>query len=284
MNLTERPVSAHDRVWVFYLLTATSASWIGGLPAGPGRGNPVLFTAIHAVFLSLMLGLRRFPAGTPRGNAARAAFSIVAIPTVFTALALVLPGVHPEPFEFTWIAFDRWLCGTDPTVSLQVLYWGPAVDVLQIAYAIFYLVPIVAVVLAGLGAGRSGFADGLDRVVAGFLLSYLGYLIWPTIGPETYLPHDRPIEGPLCAASVHAAIVDAEIHRWNCFPSGHTMLGVVSLAVVAKHARRHALAFAVPVVLLVAATLVLRYHYVADVVAGLLGVPLTALVVRRVRG
>ncbi len=276
--------SAHDRVWCFYLLTATAAAWAGGLPVGPGHGSPVLFTAIQSVFLLLLLAFRRFPAGTPRGNAVRAAFSLVAIPTVFTALALVLPGVHPEPFEFTWIEFDRWLCGTDPTVALQAVYWGPLVDLLQIAYALFYLVPVVAVVLAGLGTGRAGFADGLDLVVGGFLLSYLGYLIWPTIGPETYLPHDRPIAGPLCAASLHAAIVEAEIHRWNCFPSGHTMLGVMSLVVVVRHARRWALPFAVPVLLLVAATLVLRYHYVADVLAGLLGVPLTVMLVRRIRG
>ena len=284
MSGATAPVSVHDRVFGFYLVTSTAAAWFGGWPDGPGRGDPVLFTGIQAVFLLLWAAVRRAPIGTPRGNAVRAAFSIVAIPSVFTALALVLPGVHPEPFEFTWIAFDRWLCGADPTVAMQALYWGPFIDLLQLAYAAFYLVPVVAVVLAGRAAGRSGFADGLDLVVSGFLFSYLGYLIWPTIGPETYLPHDLPIEGPLCAASVHAAIVAAEIHRWNCFPSGHTMLGVVSLAVVVKHAPRQAMAFAVPVGLLVAATLVLRYHYVADVLAGLLGVPLTVLLVRRIRG
>jgi hypothetical protein len=284
MTEARTPVSVHDRVWVFYLLTSTLAAWAGGWPEGPGHGDPLAFTGHQLVFLALLWFVRREPAGTPRGNGFRAAFSIVAIPAVFTALAIVLPGVHPEPFEFTWIAFDRWLCGTDPTVELQALYWGPFIDLLQIAYAVFYLVPVVAVLLAGLESGRSGFADGLDVVVVGFLLSYLGYLIWPTIGPETYLPHDAPIEGPLCAASVHAAIVAAEIHRWNCFPSGHTMLGVLSLVVVVRHARRWAPVFAVPVALLVTATLVLRYHYVADVLAGLLGVPLAVVVVRRIRG
>ena len=120
-------------------------------------------------------------------------------------------------------------------------------------------------------------------LVGGFLFSYLGYLLVPTLGPKDVMPM-APAAGSAWADALHAALNDAEANPWNCFPSGHTMLGVVSLAVVAKHARRHVLAFAVPVVLLVAATLVLRYHYVADVFAGLLGVPLTALVVRRVRG
>jgi hypothetical protein len=265
----------HEEIWTFYVVTVCAAAGIGG-------GSPA-FVALHLGVLALAWLPRWVSTDRRRLAVLRGLFSTVALPIVFSSMAMVLPAVHPEPFEFRWIAFDRALFGVDPTVALQALFWPPLVEALQICYATFYLIPIVAVLWAARRDGIAAYEWALDLVVLGFTLSYVGYLLWPTLPPYRFLWHEAPIEGLLFAAPIHAALDAAEIHRWNCFPSGHTMLTALSMVVLWRHARHGFWTLLLPAGLLVAATLVLRYHYAVDVLAGLCGVPLTLWLARRAR-
>src|SRR5215831_5497278 len=103
-------------LWVWYPLTIAALV----LPAALVTHDPALraapFLALHGGILALAVLLR---AATRRRSAfaRRAAwcvFTLAGLPCVFLSLGMVLPMVHPEPFEWRCIAFDRWLCGTDP--------------------------------------------------------------------------------------------------------------------------------------------------------------------------
>lgn len=281
--------SAHERIWAFYLMTAAAMVLVGGGLAPSGSASAAwwdaapAFLAIHLALLATVLALPRVVRGRWERAVARGAFTLLTLPAVYYSLALVLPAVHPEPFEYTWIAADRALLGTDPTVAAQALLWPPFVEVLQLCYAVFYLVPVVAVLGSARAGGLPAYERGLDVIVLGFGLSYLGYLIWPTLPPYRFLFHESPLEGVLLAGRLHEALDVAEVHRWNCFPSGHTMVSVLSLAIAWRHARR-AFWLLLPIVtLLVLSTVVLRYHYVVDVLAGLAGAALTLALLRERR-
>lgn len=221
-----------------------------------------------------MLALPRL-CRTPRRLAvARAVVTTGGLLFVFSSLAWILPALHPEPYEWRWLAFDRALFGGDPTVAAQAWHAPLFVEVLQLCYAAFYFVPIVVIAAAWHRHGLAVFDRCLALVLFGFLTSYVGYLIWPTLPPSRYLWHTREIEGVWLARELHAALAAAELHRWNCFPSGHTMLSVLSLVLAWRHVRSVFWILLVPATLLVLSTVVLRYHYVTDVLAGLLGVPL----------
>jgi membrane-associated phospholipid phosphatase len=195
---------------------------------------------------------------------------LVSLPVVFSSLGWLLPAVNPEPWEWRWLALDRAVFGFDPTVAMQKLLSPLLTDLLQVTYVSFYLLPVAACLVVLRVAGTPAFDRALTIVVFAFLLSYLGYLLFPTLPPSRCLDHGPPLCGLWCTEPLHRFVDAAEWHRWDCFPSGHTMLAVISALLVRRWARRWFWPFAVVVTLLILSTMALRYHWVSDVVAGAL--------------
>jgi len=265
-----RPVTTLERFWLCYCAAVSVAALCAG--GGGGDGHAVLpFVAVHAVVAALQCVpavLRR--SGRPRGaRLAQALLACGGLPVVFSALALVLPHLHPEPFECAWYRLDLRLFGTESTAAARA--WLPAAAVLplQLVYASFYLVPIAAGLLVLRARGAAAFDRAVAILVGGFLCSYAGYVWFPTLAPKVVLPLGVT-DGSGFAATVRAAIDSAEANPWDCFPSGHTMLSVTSAIVVWRWSRRQ-LPFVLAVVVpLIASTVCLRYHWPIDVVAGAL--------------
>ena len=226
----------------------------------------------HAVVAAAAFGTRHL--AVHRSPAAarwpRAALGIVGLPTVFSAVAWLLPAVHPEPFEYVCLAWDRALFGGDPAVLLHD--WLPplVIEILQLTYACFYALPIVAAIAALRGSGHAAFDRAVLWCIGGFLASYLGYLLVPTLGPKVILAYEHPVRGVWLTETVRAAIDAGEANPWDCFPSGHTWLAITSLLVVWRWNRRWFWVLLLPAVVLIASTVLLRYHFFVDVVAGAL--------------
>lgn len=226
--------------------------------------------AVHAACLAIALLL---PVDRPASRFSWSAFVLGGLPVLFTAVGLALPALHPQPFEWRCIAFDRWLFGTDPGVALQPSLTPVLVEVLQVAYACFYFLP-VALLLTLLAMRRfAAYDQVLLAVGVGFLLSYLGYYLLPTLPPYRYLAYGPMQEGLAVAGDLHRLLDRLEFNRFDCMPSGHTMLTLLTLELARRHAPVVA-AVLLPVGLaVIAATVALRYHYVVDLVAGALLVP-----------
>ena len=111
-------------------------------------------------------------------------------------------------------------------------------------------------------------------VVFGLLLGYVGYMLVPTVGPRYFL-EDRfsvTLEGDLFHAAVVSPLI--EMHGGalprDCFPSLHTATSTTVLGFVLRYRPWLAIVFGPVVLLLLAATIYLRYHYVVDLAAGAL--------------
>ena len=228
----------HEAVWVFYVASVVAVDLVFG--AGSAEGRPLLHAIVHLILLALVLAGPRLCRTDTTRTTYRAAMTLVGLPIVFTSLAWVLPALHPEPYEWTWIASDRALFGGDPTAMAGRLLTPAVTEVLQVVYSLFYFVPMAAVILAGRRSGRAVFERCLVTVQFGFLLSYLGYLLWPTLPPYRFLWHAEPLKGLWLTDRIHHLLDAAELHQWDCFPSGHTMLSVISMVVVVRHAPRAA--------------------------------------------
>lgn len=210
-------------------------------------------------------------------------FTLVALPMAFSAPALVLPALNPEAWEWRWIAVDRWLCGGDPTVLLQPLVTSHplAVEVLQLCYATFYFLPI-ALLWSLLRGGRfPAYWRCLRVITFVFLLSYLAYHLFPTLPPHRFLVHEEELRGALFADRVHRLLDVLEANRFDCFPSGHTMLTLVTLRLAWTEARRLFWPLLVVGAPLVVATVALRYHYLIDVLVGAALVPVAMALAAR---
>ncbi len=188
-------------------------------------------------------------------------------------------------FDVSLIAADRWMFGTDPTVWL-VPYSTPVLtEVLQVAYSTFYIFFLII----GGEIYRRGETDRFGQlrfaIAYGFMISYLGYLLVPAVGPrftlhdyakiavelpgEALTPYLRRFvdTGESIPAGATNAVALAAAQR-DAFPSGHAMMTLVLVALGFRWRIRSRFLLLVLGVLLLMATVYLRYHYVIDVLAG----------------
>ena len=202
----------------------------------------------------------------------------------FKEIYFMVKPIRVHDYDQLFITIDRWLFGTDPTKLLYQIANPVLTEVLQIIYGMFYLLPI----LLGLFLLRKNRFVAMDfalfTIVYGFFLSYLGYFLLPGIGPRFTLHNFFTINEKLPGLFLTNFLRDwvntgesippgtlnpAAIVQRDVFPSGHTMITliVIYLSVKLKSRSRY---FFVPVgSLLIFSTVYLWYHYVIDLIGGL---------------
>lgn len=203
---------------------------------------------------------------------------IAGVVLVFDNLGPFIRAVNPVDRDAALIAFDRALFGTDPTRWLERVATPLLSDVLTVCYALYYFHPIVLGILllrddGRRRAGGSATPPELPRftfaIVFAFFLSYAGYFAVPAIGPRFTIAHDAPLPRGTVSAAIDRTLDHLEKNKRDCFPSGHTMITVGVLLEAWRRSRRTFLAFLPFAAGLVACAVYGRYHYVADVLAGL---------------
>jgi len=198
------------------------------------------------------------------------------VPYIFLNLGRLIPLVNGNVYDSQLEALDRLLLGAEAQAALYSLplpVW--LTELLTVAYSTFFLNAIV--MLVALAARRDPYLRRVtSTVILTFLVSYAGYFVVPAYGPRATVAQERYATLP--AGVIGEPLRDFLDHwektKTDAFPSGHTM---VTLAVLFCLRRRHRAVYnrLLPVgALLIAATVLLTYHYVVDVLAA---VPLTAL-------
>ena len=218
---------------------------------------------------------------------------VLLIPIVFNMLGAFIAGVSGVPGVQTHPAFDPavnydpaatywdlWLKQTDIAVSgVYPALWfrqfhAPWLCVLMLAsYLAYYVSPFVAVV-PQVFKRNWPMVRRCAAVFAGTLmLTYIGYILIPATGPrfeggfEAWLPAEPLWFG---AEWWQHVLNDAEVIRWDAFPSGHVAIAVVALVLALRHHRRVGLVYLPFVLGLCVATVFLGYHYLTDVLFGFL--------------
>jgi membrane-associated phospholipid phosphatase len=202
------------------------------------------------------------------------------MPLVYLLLGYWLPAlIVREPnvrFERRLLDIDSRLFGPDGLARFERSAPRPVIEYLELAYLLCYaVVPagFVWLLLAGHGA------DAIDRFWSIVLLaSFLCYGLLPWL--PTRAP--RAIEasrgaGRSSIRRVNMAVLDRASVQWNTFPSGHTAASVATALAVAAEMPLAGLVLGVVAVSIAAGSVVGRYHYASDAVAGAL-VAIVALV------
>jgi membrane-associated phospholipid phosphatase len=218
-------------------------------------------------------------------NAVHYWYIVPVVLITFKELYFMIKPIRIYDHDQMFIAIDRWLFGADPTHLLSQISTPVLTETLQIVYGMFYLLPI----LLGLFLLRKRRYVAMDFavfiLVYGFYLSYLGYFIWPGIGPRFTLHNFNTINQDLPGLFLTNFLRDlvnsgesippgtlnpADVVQRDIFPSGHTMITliVMYLSVRLKSRSKY---FFVPIgTLLILSTVYLWYHYVIDLIGGLL--------------
>ena len=200
-------------------------------------------------------------------------FTTLCIPIVFTQLGSLVPYVNPAPWEQRLFDFDEVLFfGANPLEALEALANPLLTELLQWVYDFYYLIALILGVMIfrdgrALDVARMNFAMTLC-----IYLSYVGYYVVPATGPNIdkhgLYDFDAPLHGIFMAHELRETIAAIEQIKQDCFPSGHTAVSVLALLLAYRFARPIVPLLWPLVVALVFSTMYLRYHYVADVIAG----------------
>jgi len=208
---------------------------------------------------------------------------------IYRAVLLAAGSGHGGHVYDGWlIAADRWLFGTDPTVWLSRFTHPVVTELLQLAYASFYLLPVAVGAELYLGGRESQFRQWVFVCGCGFYLSYVGYLVLPAVGPRFTLhdigatARDLPGLAGLWLTSSLRALIDGggmvpagvapevalRLASRDAFPSGHALITILTMFWAWRFRMWVRWFVTVAGGLLLLATVYLRYHYVVDVLAG----------------
>ena len=191
---------------------------------------------------------------------------------VFESLGFIVPFVNPHNKDQILISIDRFILGSDAALIFNVFNAKGIVDYLQISYLAYYVLPIVIILYLYKKNKIKRLSFTLFALSLGYYISYLGYIFLPAIGPRytlSYLTH-IPLQGGTVFKIVHPILNSLEHIKQDCFPSGHTEISLLVFLLFWEEDKRIALLILPIVLSLILATLVLRYHYFADVISGVI--------------
>jgi len=229
----------------------------------------VLYIALTGILLFLVYANRRY--GRIFEIIHDFIFPVAAVFLIFDSLGLLVHHVNPVDKDLLLIDIDYSLFGIHPTVWLESIIKPWLTDMLQIAYSTYYFLPIVYGILLKAHGKRNEFELSLFLIILCFYLSYIGYLLVPAIGPRFTIDHlqTRQIGGPDITDFIRNALDAIEGEKRDAFPSGHTAIALVVFYLSYRFEKKLFLFYVPVVTALIFSTVYCRYHYVIDVIAGI---------------
>ncbi|PKL82496.1 MAG: hypothetical protein CVV24_09825 [Ignavibacteriae bacterium HGW-Ignavibacteriae-3] len=209
---------------------------------------------------------------------------------MFKELHTMIDPIRGMTYDGALIDFDRFILGFDPTVKLYKIANPYLTELLQIVYGTFFFLPVILGIDFKLRKKKEELNYSAFILVYGFCLSFIGYNLVPAIGPRFTL-HDfgmNNIEMPglfitdflrevvNSAEGIPAGTLNpSAIVQRDCFPSGHTQMTLLVMFLSVKFKSKARWFFIINGTLLIFATVYLRYHYVADLIGGVIFMVLT---------
>ena len=234
-------------------------------------GEILLRFALMGAFLAVVVFLTQLQRPLPKALSIALDFYPAAfIPFVYESLGPLIAAARGGPRDDLLIAADRAILGGDVTVLLQPYVRPGLAAFFYVAYSTYYFLPLVlgGALWAKSPAEARRFVFTLTVC---FYVSYAGYFTIPAYGPRTALAdrHTVPLETHPAARAISRTIDELEHTKLDAFPSGHTMITVAVLIVAGRRIRK-LFWFLLPVaLLLIFSTMYCRYHYLVDVLAGI---------------
>ena len=197
-------------------------------------------------------------------------YAIVYVGLCYKEMALFIPAIRHSDSDRWLAALDFRLWHANPTIWLERVYSPPLTEYLQFAYTLFVpAVLMVAVFLWQQGRLRE-FQYYAFLIAAGFLVSYVGYLVVPARGPRFLLKNLEhvPLQGLWLFRGMQSTLDALESAHFDCFPSGHTELTILAWWGSRLVSRRLFFLYFLYTPSIIFATVYLRYHYTVDLLAG----------------
>lgn len=250
------------------------------------RSGPLVFQYLLVISAQLVLIKWKFLPERIYNPLREFIVPILSVLVVFDSITEIVPAVNPHDIDHLLVRLDYLIFGTYPTVWMERFYNPYLTDLLIIGYCTYYFMPIILGVVLKIKGKEEAFQEGLFTVLLCFYLSYVGYVLFPALGPRYTMLHlhNKPLQGALLFEGINNLLNTLERIKRDAFPSGHTGITLVVVYLAWKHERKLLWAFVPFTLLLLIATVYCRFHYGVDLLGGLVLTVLTLLGVRFFKG
>lgn len=209
-------------------------------------------------------------------------------------------GSSLNTIDISLMNIDQFIFGGQPTIWLESYLNPVAVEILMIGYGLFFIYPFGYLIYLVQKNQINIFQEVLFAQVLILILSLFCFVAFPAVGPRFtleinpvmpsldlpfYMGGIEGVEIPfLYQLTGYKSFYAAQVDIWNyleriktdCMPSMHTGLCLLCLFYALKYRdifKRKQLAqwsWIIGVIILIISTVYLRYHWVIDVIAGVL--------------
>jgi membrane-associated phospholipid phosphatase len=192
------------------------------------------------------------------------------IPVLYETLGPIIAAARGQARDAILIAADRALFGTDVTVWLQRLVRPGLTDLFYLSYTTYYFIAL-ALGFVLWRRSRRDLQRFIFTLTLCYYVSYAGYFAVPALGPRYALAqaHTVVLETTPISVTIERTLNELEQTKYDVFPSGHTMIAVAVLLAAFRRARDVFWILLPFATLLILSTVYCRYHYVIDVLAGI---------------
>jgi membrane-associated phospholipid phosphatase len=272
----KRALSAPDLVILAYQSIVAAlilATW-------SRHDHPAAYLSTNVALMAATVGIAALERRRPNKwtTFLHAWWPVVVVPLSFKEVAWVVPGVQPYG-DYAWDCklqeLDERLFG-DTRGFLRSIASAPVADLLTIGYWSYFPLSLILGGALYRPPDLRKFREATTILLVGWFISYLGYYAIPAVGPHVVVdgPRAPALDGWLWAGFLHDLLLQMEGRIPDAFPSGHALIAMIVLVLSWRLHRRvfwWLLPFASGLIL---ATMYLRYHYVVDVLAAALLLPM----------
>jgi len=268
-----QPASRTGTLWPTEKLFVGYAIIMACLLAMAARQSPssaLLLLLGHAAAIALMLALARSQA--PLVQFARHWFLLAYVPFCYKQVPYLVIALKLRPADLTLAHWDQAMWRVDPVLWMSSMQTPLLTELLQLVYTMFIPGTIALGIILWWHGSRPAFRYGTFLIATTFLVSYLGYLVLPARGPR-FMAYTLPypaLHGLWTFPSLQNLLDTLEGAQYDCFPSGHVAVVLVGCWVARRISASVFYGFSVFATLITVSTMYLRYHYVIDVLAGIL--------------
>jgi membrane-associated phospholipid phosphatase len=264
------PQSA-SRLWPIDKLFMAYAAIMVCLLTLAARHDSVALLLIfgHMAAVSLLVVLARN--SSPIAQFVRHWYVLAYVPFCYKQVPYLVSALHLHTADLTLAHWDLAMWKVDPVFWLSSIPNRFLVEFLQAIYTMFIPGTLVLGIILWARRPRQEFRYGTFMIAATFLISYLGYILMPARGPRfmDYAAQHAPLQGLWTFQFFQSVLDTLEGVQYDCFPSGHVAVVLVGCYLARRISAPVFYAFSAFAACITFSTVYLRYHYVIDVIAGM---------------
>jgi membrane-associated phospholipid phosphatase len=195
---------------------------------------------------------------------------ILFIILIYESLGDLIQYLQPDVDPWL-IKIDFSIFGVQPTLWMEQWIVPWFTDIMSLAYLSYYFIPVVLITVLYLKDRMVELDRSVFVLVFGYYISFIGYILFPAIGPRYALTHlySVPLEGSFITDFVRDTLNALEHNKRDCMPSGHTQIVLIVLYLVHRYEKFLFYLFFPIICALILSTIYLRYHYVIDLLVGM---------------